>query len=296
MRISFCFYSYYRINWRRRLIGRPPLHPSRIVAMDICLSAARAEASRRNGAKSRGPKTPDGKARSAQNALKHGFRAQTFELLHDEDAGAFEALAEALTEDLAPVGALQALLARRLVAAAWRLERADRIERELLALRAERDERGYGRLGLALVRDGNGSRSLDTLLRYRGAAMAELWRALRALKALQAQMADEVCDAADEACDAPEPLPLPQADADGEAVGLAEAALCGQPSEPEARANPGEIAPAPPAAEPETSTRPDTERAGPSTHPCVPALEATQKCATMRHLCATHAPPSTRDT
>jgi hypothetical protein len=42
------------------------------------------------------------------------------------------------------------------VAAAWRLERADRIERELLALRAERDERGCGRLGLALVRDGNG--------------------------------------------------------------------------------------------------------------------------------------------
>jgi hypothetical protein len=122
--------------------------------MDICLSAARAEASRRNGAKSCGPKTPEGKARSAQNALKHGLRAEKFVLLHDEDAGAFQAMAEALTEDLAPVGALQGLLAHRLVAAAWRLERADRIERELFALRAERDERGCGRL--ALVRDGNG--------------------------------------------------------------------------------------------------------------------------------------------
>jgi hypothetical protein len=165
--------------------------------MDITLSAARAEASRRNGAKSRGPKTPEGKARSAKNALRHGLGAEQFVLLHDEDAAAFEAMADALADDLAPVGALQCLLARRLVVAAWRLERADRIERELFALRAERDERderderGLGRLGLALVRDGNGSRSFDTLLRYRGSAMAELWRALRALKALQAEAPDE---------------------------------------------------------------------------------------------------------
>jgi hypothetical protein len=124
--------------------------------MDITLSAARAEASRRNGAKSRGPKTPEGKARSAQNALKHGLRAEQFVLLHDEDAGAFQAMADALADDLAPVGALQALLARRLVVAAWRLERADRIECQLFALQAERSERGWGRLGLALVRDGNG--------------------------------------------------------------------------------------------------------------------------------------------
>jgi hypothetical protein len=33
--------------------------------------------------------------------------------------------------------------------------------------------------GLALIRDGNGTRSIETLLRYRGAAMAELARSLR---------------------------------------------------------------------------------------------------------------------
>jgi hypothetical protein len=81
------------------------------------------------------------------------------------------------------VGALQAVLARRVVAAAWRLERAERLEVELFA-----EHHLPGRsLGLALIRDGNGARSFDTLLRYRGGTLAELWRALRTLKALQAE-------------------------------------------------------------------------------------------------------------
>jgi hypothetical protein len=88
------------------------------------LPSARAEASRLNGAKSRGPKTPEGKARSSQNALKHGFRAQKYVVLPDEDAAAFEALEAALMEELAPEGALQSVLAQRVVAASWRLARA----------------------------------------------------------------------------------------------------------------------------------------------------------------------------
>ena len=35
--------------------------------------------------------------------------------------------------------------------------------------------------GVALIRDGNGTRSFETLMRYRGATMAEFWRALRTL-------------------------------------------------------------------------------------------------------------------
>jgi hypothetical protein len=153
----------------------------------VPVSNARAEASRQNGARSRGPRTPEGKARAAQNALKHGLRAQKYLVLPDEDGAEFAALEAAMIEELAPVGALQAVLTRRVAVAAWRLARADRLEVELFA------ERRYDTAGagLALIRDGNGTRSFETLLRYRGAAMAEFWRALRTLKALQAEQARE---------------------------------------------------------------------------------------------------------
>ena len=152
--------------------------------MDICLSPARAAASRRNGAKSCGPKTPEGKARSAQNAL-HGFRASKHMVLPGEVAAEFAALEAALMEELAPEGALQAALAQRVVSAVWRLSRAERLEVDLFT-----EERlPGGSLGLALIRDCNGARAFDTLLRYRGGALAELWRALRTLTALQAEQA-----------------------------------------------------------------------------------------------------------
>jgi hypothetical protein len=154
----------------------------------VPISSARAEASRRNGAKSRGPKTEAGKARSAQNALKHGMRAEKHLVLPDEDAVEFAAHEAALLAELAPAGALQVALAQRVASAAWRLARADRIEADLF------EERRYadGGVGIALIRDGNGTRSFETLLRYRAAAMAEFARALRMLKALQAEQAKPV--------------------------------------------------------------------------------------------------------
>jgi hypothetical protein len=88
--------------------------------------SARALASRKNGARSRGPKTAAGKARSSRNALKHGLCAQKVLVLAEEDAAAFCTLETALFEELAPAGPLQTVLAQRVVSAAWRLLRADR--------------------------------------------------------------------------------------------------------------------------------------------------------------------------
>jgi hypothetical protein len=174
------------------------------------LSPARAEASRKNGARSRGPKTAEGKARASRNALKHGLCASRHVIVDGESPEEFAAFEAALVADLAPAGALQMLLAGRIARAAWRLERAERIEAELFARKMD-GPFGDGDLGLALIRDGNGARAFETLLRYRGAAQAELTRTLRTLKALQAE--------------AP-----------------ARASTADRPNQPEARGNPGESA------------------------------------------------------
>ena len=103
-------------------------------------------------AKSRGPKTAEGKARSAQNALKHGMRAAKHIVLPDEDAGEFAhppdgAVRGARSRRRAPDGARAARRGRGLA-----LARADRMEAELFEERRWDD----GDLGLALIRDGNG--------------------------------------------------------------------------------------------------------------------------------------------
>jgi hypothetical protein len=155
-------------------------------------SSARAAASRRNGARSRGPVSAAGKARSARNATRHGLRAQSL-LLADESARDFARFANALRAELAPVGALESELALRITAAAWRARRADRLEAALLEghrdVSADRAGERQAALGLGLIRDGNGPRALETLVRYRGSVLTELFRGLGALRLLQAEAA-----------------------------------------------------------------------------------------------------------
>jgi hypothetical protein len=140
--------------------------------------SARAAASRANGARSRGPRTAEGKARASQNALKHGMCAKKFLLLPDDSRAEFAALESALLEELCPEGALETLLARRLIAAAWRLARADRLEFEMLITGDPRES-----LGRLLTRDGGAERAFATLVRYRNGAQAEFFRTLKALQA-----------------------------------------------------------------------------------------------------------------
>ena len=94
---------------------------------------AQIEAARRNGAKSRGPVTPEGKARSSKNALKHGLATPEHILLEGEDEAAFTALHEGLIEENEPESPTEALLVHRLAVTFWKQSRADRLEAKLFA-------------------------------------------------------------------------------------------------------------------------------------------------------------------
>src|SRR4249920_1252440 len=91
-------------------------------------SPAQTEAARRNGARSRGPVTPEGKAKASRNALKHGLAALHHFVLEDEAPSELEELAARLLAEVGPESEIEARLVRRMSIAFWKGERAERIE------------------------------------------------------------------------------------------------------------------------------------------------------------------------
>jgi len=84
---------------------------------------AQIEASRRNGALSHGPITEEGKQRSRCNAVKHGLSARTV-VLCTESHALFEQLEDDYLETFQPCSIPELHLVQRMVAADWRLHRA----------------------------------------------------------------------------------------------------------------------------------------------------------------------------
>lgn len=87
----------------------------------------KAEAARANGAKSNGPATPEGKARSAQNSTRHGLNSQTVVLASESQEEYNELLSDFLRR-YQPAGPVETDLVHEIAATRWRLRRILRLE------------------------------------------------------------------------------------------------------------------------------------------------------------------------
>jgi len=155
-------------------------------------------ANRRNAQQSTGPRTPSGKSKVRLNALKHGLTAQSV-LLPFEDAAAYEALQQAVLQDLQPQNTTQQILVERFVHRHWISQRLARTERGWLhamyeahladglrkATHAKANPDPYQGLALCMLQahpDDTQDLLHKNFFRYRAQIEHDFQRALRALE------------------------------------------------------------------------------------------------------------------
>jgi hypothetical protein len=143
------------------------------------LSEARQTANVANAQLSTGPRTGEGKARSSQNARKHGLTATQL-VIAGEDHEEFDELHAELQADVRPQGPLQQVLFDQLVASAWNLHRIRRMEAELTA---------SALTYLDILDNPELTAKLDRLARHQTRIERSVHRSLRELKSLQTDAA-----------------------------------------------------------------------------------------------------------
>ena len=139
------------------------------------------EANRHNATKSTGPKTPQGKAVVALNAMQHGLLSREAVIEGESEAELVD-LGKCLRRQLTPTGELELLLVDRIVAAAWRLRRAIALETMLFDTERGDSSAYYGTLAYKGDRD-----KLQLLSRYEVTLERGLYKALHELQRLQAE-------------------------------------------------------------------------------------------------------------
>jgi hypothetical protein len=158
-------------------------------------SELKSEAARINGAKSRGPKTPEGKEASSRNSLKHGMTARHTYILECENAGEFK---EFLAEHIAihqPATPPEKELVEQMAIARWRIRRFVSAETVLIDCEIVRNrdkvEKEFDTLGcgvhvaMAIRSLADESRCLSLMSRYESRHQRTHDKAYAALRELQ---------------------------------------------------------------------------------------------------------------
>jgi hypothetical protein len=140
-------------------------------------TAAQITANQANAQRSTGPRTPEGKARAARNAVRHGLTARHLVVRDDEREDLAQLQAE-LTAELDPSGPTETIVFEELLHAAWNLRRFRRIEAELSTGSAT-----------DFAPDGVNTAALDRLTRYQARAQRSYYRAVAELRTLQTNRA-----------------------------------------------------------------------------------------------------------
>jgi hypothetical protein len=101
--------------------------------VSLTVSPEQLAANRANASQSTGPRTPEGKARSAQNARKHGFTASSFAVVRLEDLNEVAHLKEDLVNLYHPVNSQELFALERVALAQQAILRAARLESGFLS-------------------------------------------------------------------------------------------------------------------------------------------------------------------
>jgi hypothetical protein len=157
-------------------------------------SELKSETARANGAKSHGPVTPQGRAASSRNSLRHGFAAKSV-VLPTESSHEFQVLLNSYVAHFDPQGGVERDLVHAMVAARWRLRRICNIETALLSTEIVRcaediDEefenmKDVDRLAWVFEKLANNGQALSLIVRYEGAINRSYDRAFKQLHVLQ---------------------------------------------------------------------------------------------------------------
>src|SRR2546422_9062588 len=100
----------------------------------------KSDTARVNGAKSHGPKTAEGRAKSSRNATKHGLSSRSPLVLECENDDDFQALHLNQMEIHQPATPAEKDLVDQMVAARWRILRLQSIEGQLLDAQMHREK------------------------------------------------------------------------------------------------------------------------------------------------------------
>jgi hypothetical protein len=162
-------------------------------------------ANRANAARSTGPRTEEGKARSRLNALKHGLlatEAANFGVEGEAARKTFEGLSDGLENYYRPRGPIEEILVQKIAIATWRLKRVMRFEARAMhhASLSEEDSyriwsarhkgrrhpsrnkmRDWGIDGAPIPEDFQ----LMLLIRYEGAINRDLFRSMGELRKMR---------------------------------------------------------------------------------------------------------------